>query len=430
MALFPTLRRCLFGPHADKELTTRTRGFDILDLSKQSYLASVWDFAGQREYYALHDYLFPNIINSCFLYVCNSRCHPDFDFISENDVEPKSDMRDECQFWMKIIASNSKTHQVGNDENSQLPQVRFVLTHKDTLKSDALDTSIQYANEIVKDLGHKFRYVIDLYETVEVVDAHSLHDVKRLMMLTNSCLEKVLQNQTEYAVCKPVRQAIRDWSAKNPSKPVMSLEDFKSLCGSQVRLSAPRPYMEALLKPEGRETVLSYLSDTGDLIFPKGLDFIVINPRWFGLGVLGSLINATTGAEDFHHQKERMNTGILGCLSKDNRRLHHQDCIVERRNIKSLLEQLQQTIPSDKLIQLMIHLELCFETEPGNEDSSLFNPALFDDRMESAGKGIRQLEWKLERTEPFYFLGRRLECENKSITFLTPGFFPRLQVSV
>ncbi|CAM6106035.1 unnamed protein product [Calypogeia fissa] len=89
---------------------------------------------------------------------------------------------------------------------------------------------------------------------------------------------------------------------------------------------------------------------------------------------------------------------------------------------------LQQIIPADKLIQLMIHLELCFEIEPENEESSLFIPAVFDDEMDSAAKGRRQLEWRLGRTGPFHYLGRRLECKDKSLMFLTPGFFPRLQV--
>ncbi|CAM6099047.1 unnamed protein product [Calypogeia fissa] len=437
MEAVPGVRSYLFGRDAYLELTARTRGVDILFLQKQTCLASVWDFAGQREYYALHDYLFPNVINSCFLYVCSCRCPPDLQN-RRGKVKDHNSMRAECEYWMRFIASNSKPRHHGDHRGPQLPHVRFVLTRKDTLDSDALRISRQQAEDVVEELRNKFQDVINLCETVEVVNAHSSKDVERLIALTDNTLKEILEHQTEYAVCPAVRSAMETWSAENRSKPVMTLTEFRDMCRRQVHPLAKVEFYSAHLNSiEGQETVLAYLNDTGDLIFPKPLDFIVANPRWFGVGVLGSLIDAFGGCEsrfdDFHHLEQRRCTGVLA-RPKRFWKLHHKDGFVERRNIKSLLKHslqtmnLEQIIPANKLILLMIQLELCFEKEPENKESSLFIPALLDDEMDSAARGRLQLEWRLERTGSLHYLGRRLECKNKALTFLTPGFFPRLQV--
>lgn len=55
--------------HVETDSPPRTRGFDVLILKEPAPRKSLWDFAGQKEYYALHDYLFPDVTNSCFLYV-------------------------------------------------------------------------------------------------------------------------------------------------------------------------------------------------------------------------------------------------------------------------------------------------------------------------------------------------------------------------
>lgn len=72
----------------------------------------------------------------------------------------------------------------------------------------------------------------------------------------------------------------------------------------------------------------------------------------------------------------------------------------------------------------MLQLELCYEVECG---VGLFIPAT-----------LRQSEWQqphrrrwtadLGSTGEFGYVGRRLEYDEEKHTFLTPGFFPRLQV--
>ncbi|CAM6102986.1 unnamed protein product [Calypogeia fissa] len=371
----PHLRQMLYGKDCHLELTNRTRGFDVVALKNQQHLKFIWDIAGQKEYYALHDYLFPNIENSCFLYVSSCRLPPSTQN-PQGQIKSEAIMQSECEFWMKFIASNSEPAQ---SMQQQLPQVRFVLTYKDTLNSSELATSTSRAKNVVRTLKRVFKDVVELCEAVEVVDAHSPTDVERLLNLTDDSLKKILAGQTEYAICEEERNVLARLPA---SHPFMSIVEFYNMQqeGRFYFKKAPEPIREAVLK---------YLNDSGEIIFPKReLDLVVANPRWFGVHILGSLINAFKGEEALRQPMFSNCVDVLrpsmtygGPLPSGG--LAHDHGYVYREDMQELLRQSIQTVHVQNSItsdELLLHL------------------------------------------------GRRLECQNKAITFLTPGFFPRLQV--
>lgn len=427
MQAHPALRRSLFGKAAYLELKNRTRGCDISGLEKQGYLKSIWDFAGQKEYYALHDYLFPDMYNSCFFFVCSSRGLPDLK--NPEGFKDEKTMREECTYWMKFLGSNSKVR-IGEDGQRHLPHVVFVLTKVDTLDSDRRECSEANAKKVVKDLRSQFDGVVELYDTVQFVDACSDKDVKKLITVAKEVLEKILKRQTEYTVCQEVRKVLDRWSEdpENELKPVLKLDEFVELCQKQVE----RLVIQEPLENEVWSIVLAYLNDIGEIIYLKGLNFIVTKPRWFGVGVLGYLINAFKSAEE--------RTGLLCHRPASRYQPQHEEGFLTRENMEILLKRslkttrLQGSVTTDELANLMIELEMCYKKDPNKTDSSLFMPALFDDDTDNAAQGRRQLEWKLNEGSVFIYLGRRLSCEEKSeekpMTFLTPGFFPRWQVGL
>lgn len=69
---------------------------------------------------------------------------------------------------------------------------------------------------------------------------------------------------------------------------------------------------------------------------------------------------------------------------------------------------------------MMLKLELCYEQDPSDPNSLLLIPSILEE-----GRGKPQ-RWQLNTTNCLY-AGRHLECDDSSHTFLTPGFFPRLQ---
>lgn len=429
----PKLRRFLFGSRALKELQYRTRGFDIVLLSRETkQKICVWDFAGQKEYYALHDYLFPGTHNSCFLYVCSPR-YPPSDKCPIGDIKKPQELEGELLYWMRFIASNSSFR----IQADRLPLMSVVLTKKDTLTEHNLDTFTRSLTGAVHKLIEKFEGVIVLNKEVRVVDAHSAKDVKGvLQVMEKHITSDLLWQQKEYAVCQKIRENLAGLSQMQG--PILSKQDFLRVCKSD--LDGAELWTESQL-----DSLLTCLNDAGDIIFTSALEFIVVNPRWFGQGVLGSLIDAfnrkysTLGEAGNHEWK-----GALGCFFSGQERDHHREwpCIVHHQgfitqdHIQDLLEtslriaHLKDVLKVDELIKLMRNLELCFDENAAVANSRLFMPVLFDDEEEAATQGKRQLRWELQYNirDRVKYIGRRLECENKDLTFLTPGFFPRLQV--
>jgi hypothetical protein len=83
----------------------------------------------------------------------------------------------------------------------------------------------------------------------------------------------------------------------------------------------------------------------------------------------------------------------------------------------------------------MLNLDICYESDPGNLDAGIYIPTILDANFsiperEKIVEGSRQLTWppSQQQNPKWVFLGRRLECKDRIRTFLTPGFFPRLQV--
>lgn len=240
---------------------------------------------------------------------------------------------------MKFIASNSKVR-IGRDgQGLQLPHVVFVLTKNDTLDGMELANANADAKSVVKDLRSEFEGVLDLYERVQVVDARSAQDVTELLKVVKIVLRTTLETQKEYVVCEEVCEVLDRWSGENKSKPVLKLDEYYELCQAHIKPPNPLiPVREGQGQSRvGKDVILAYLNDLGDIISLKGLDFIVINPRWFGVGVLGSLINAFKGMED--------TSGLLKCCRPKlpKRWVPPEDGFVHRETMKALLKKSLET---------------------------------------------------------------------------------------
>jgi hypothetical protein len=90
---------------------------------------------------------------------------------------------------------------------------------------------------------------------------------------------------------------------------------------------------------------------------------------------------------------------------------------------------------ANDLMRLMLNLDICYERDHGNLDAGIYIPTILDANFsiterEKIVEGSRQMTWppSQEQNPKWVFLGRRLECKDRIRTFLTPGFFPRLQV--
>ena len=145
------------------------------------------------------------------------------------------------------------------------------------------------------------------------------------------------------------------------------------------------------------------LNESGHIIYVSGFKHIVLNLNWFCNQIIGSLIG-------FPNSKGA-SKGIIGfdkgCIPRHF--LEQEFESIAKSNVKGSL-----------LVDLMEAMHLCCRVPKGSRDL-IFIPAILPD------VGVQQLQWsQMDDSDTFVYMGRRLECENKDLTFLTLGLFPRI----
>jgi hypothetical protein len=226
-----------------------------------------------------------------------------------------------------------------------------------------------------------------------------------------------------FAECVIMRRALAD-RAKDC---LIKWSSFCDLCIQVVPTltqgNNEQEFVEQNVVLKRQKAIAANLHDTGDIIYFEGLEFVVVNPNWFCHDVMGFLINfrGTPHETDYGFATKPYMECILA--QSFSRATRHTPA---KRGIH-----LQ---PND-LMRLMLNLDICYERDPGNLDAGIYIPTILDanfsiPRREEIVEGSRQLTWPLspEQNPNWVFLGRRLECKDRIRTFLTPGFFPRLQV--
>lgn len=411
----------------------RTPGIEVTSVNRSDLEIFFWDLAGQREYHAFHDLMFPNEQGpSLFFIVCslvqdNQHRHG---HTRGQKHKPFEAMLGELRYWLCYISSNTKK------VSRRMPHVNFIFTHIDKLdKGSATVATIK--DEVkahTKELEQEFSSVVKVVGTF-FVDARKPSPVQRVVdHAIAECKEIVKSCQAVYCVCNSAKKILARWMTIHPHEPWMDAKDFIRLCLEEL------PEFQGIVSHGGRrkdfvkviKAVLFSLHQTGNLIYFKNLGIVLVNLQWFCRDFMGGILEKTIqvsndlNVED--HKgiwKRREINSILKNLysasmkskkgvSKWNRKGPASVAIDQENNSQQDPEQ---------LISIMIQLELCFEVNSGID---LFIPATLchskwqTHRRWTAGVG--------SLTDSFGHLGRRLKCKDETHTFITPGFFPRLQV--
>ena len=186
---------------------------------------------------------------------------------------------------------------------------------------------------------------------------------------------------------------------KNKNERIITWEKFGEICRMAAQLSNPNSDKAKL------NAIAMSLNETGNIIYINGIQHIVLDPNWFCNEIMGSLIG-------FPNSKGA-SKGIIrfdkGCIPRQF--LEQEFESIAKSNVKGSL-----------LVDLMEAMHLCCKVAKGTTDL-IFIPAILPD------VGVEQLQWtRMDDNDSFVYMGRRLECENKNLTFLTPGLFPRIQM--
>ncbi len=290
----------------DKKHDERTRGIEISIVEDANITISIWDMAGQEEFHAFHDYMMPNlgdVVSPCsFLFVFNPIMQKD-----EHDMHHHrrtwKELHEDLTYWLRFIASNNPTSTVFR------PQLSVILTHVDK-DPDASGLVMWAQSYVVNDLRNEFKGVVDISTEIHAINARSKKDVQHVLDFVFNCGQELLSKAPfVFAESAKMCQALAKRAKGHLYHPLISWNAFCKLCrktipeiyygGNEAKSNDPFGPKDATIQMEEKtKVVATHLHATGDILYFKGLEWVVVDPNWFCHDVMGILI----GFKDTQHQ--------------------------------------------------------------------------------------------------------------------------------
>lgn len=377
------------------EQAVRTPGMRIKTLRDEDTKISIWNLAGQHEFYSLHDLMFPGHGSASFFLIITSL----FRNPSNREQRTSNEIEEDIHYWLRFIVSNSKRAVT----QCMLPTAAVVLTHYDRINhlSEAIVTSIEKLRE-------KFQGFVEFYPTVFTVDARSSASVSKLSYHIRKMSRTILGRVPRvYQLCEDLVQMLSDWRSENHNRPVIKWKEFGDLCQVKVPCLRIRSRHDDREKVEARRrAVATNLHNIGEVIYFNEVELIILDCQWFCGEVVNQLVRL-----DVRKQSSSEKSGFI-CRKEFEKILR-----------EGLESDVFENMEANDVVKMMLKLELCCEQDPSNPDSGL----LISSNLEQ-GKWKPQ-KWQLNSAGTNY-VGRRLQCDESSHVFLTPRFFPRLQVTI
>ncbi|KAL2322765.1 hypothetical protein Fmac_027144 [Flemingia macrophylla] len=384
------------------EQAVKAVGMKIKTFKDEDTKISIWNLAGQHEFFSLHDLMFPGHGSASFFIIISSL------FRKPSNKEPKTsaEIEEDLQYWLRFIVSNSKRAM----QQCILPSVAVVLTHFDKINQPS--EYLQHIDSIQR-LRDKFQGFVDFYPTVFTVDARSSASVSKLTHHIRKTSKTILQRVPRvYQLCNELIQILSDWRSENYNKPAMKWKEFGELC--QVKVPPLRIQSRHFNKEKvemRRRAVATCLHHIGEVIYFDELGFLILDCEWFCGEALGQLIKLNV-----RKQNSSENNGFISRKELEK---------ILRGSLQSPIlgmgSKVFENLDASDLVRMMLKLELCYEQDPSDPNSMLLIPSFLEE-----GRAKPQ-KWQLSMPDCVY-AGRHLECDDSSHMFLTPGFFPRLQV--
>lgn len=384
------------------EQAVRTTGMKIKTFRDEDTKISIWNLAGQHEFYSLHDLMFPGHGSASFFIIISSL------FRKPSNKEPKTpqEVEEDLQYWLRFVVSNSKRAL----QQCLLPNITIVLTHSDKINQQSQDFQATLAS--IQRLRDKFHGFVEFYPTVFTVDARSSALVSKLTNHIRRTSKTILQRVPRvYQLCNDLIQVLSDWRSENYNKPAMKWKDFSDLCQSKVPILRIRSRRDDKEKVESRrKAVATCLHQLGEVIYFEELGFLILDCEWFCGEVLGQLVKL---------EVRRQSSPENGFISRNELEKILKGSL--QSHIPGMGSKVFENLDAGDLVRMMMKLELCYDQDPADPNSMLLIPSILEE-----GRGKPQ-KWPISSSD-CVFAGRHLVCDDSSHTFLTPGFFPRLQV--
>ena len=247
----------------------RTRGIEVRAIERDGIRVLLWDMAGQQEFHAFHDCMFPDIETSSF------RLPSMFMFVwspiesrnrKKGEEKTESNFEASFRYWLRFLASKSRQSKIAL-------RVIVVFTREDQMEyvSCALSRSID-------SLRSEFKGLIDIVNPPFEVDARKKASVKAVAECIFDIAKQMLQDIQLYNIYTKVGERLLD-HLKNTNERIITWNKFKEIC-HPFHLSS-----EAKLK-----AIALSLNESGNIIYINGVEHIILDPNWFCNQIMGSLI--------------------------------------------------------------------------------------------------------------------------------------------
>ncbi|KAG0575596.1 hypothetical protein KC19_5G015200 [Ceratodon purpureus] len=378
----------------------RTRGIEVDYVECDDISISIWDMAGQTDYHSFHDLVIPNLSadGSCSLFLVT--CNPwDKDSLQKRKI---SDIKEEVKYWLRFIASNTRRSW------AYRPHVSIVMTHFDHWKTQADFAS--RIEDVVEELKLEFQEVLDFDPKREIfkVDGEDITHAGGMFDFIKVHLKLLLGRLPKtIKACSEVQHLLTEWNKdilKDPKAskiPILKWDEFSEKICKQVEELQD---VDKEFAQRKQEFVAISLNDGGHIMYHDEGKFVITNPHWFCHDIMGEFLNRCANVDS---QLEMVSSH--GMISIEHVKRILSDFIGGQGH-EELLE---------AIVDMMIKLHMCYK----QDDKKIMIPSTLRDKSERLNWPTPQKATKLRH------VGRRFSCKDVKRTMLSPGFFPRLQVS-
>jgi hypothetical protein len=265
---------------------------------------------------------------------------------------------------------------------------------------------------------------LNISPNIYALNARSTNDVRPVLDFVFESSQQLLKRMPPiFAECAIMHHAL----ANRAKDCLIKWNTFCDLCIQEMPTLTQGYNEQERVEPnvvlKRQKAIAANLHDAGNIIYFEGLEFVVVNPNWFCHDVMGFLINF----RDIKHETDK------GFATKPY--MEHILAQSLSRAIRNTPSKGGIHLQPNDLMHLMFNLDICYEQDPSNLDAGIYIPTILDANFsiierQRIVEGRRQLTWPpSQKQNPKWVLfGRRLKCQDCIQTFLTPGFFPRLQV--
>ncbi|KAG0631928.1 hypothetical protein M758_1G291000 [Ceratodon purpureus] len=401
--LEPTLPSSAHDLPPSSSIKERTRGIEVHKMVWEDMNMSLWDLAGQEEYHTFHDMMLPNRSRNgdcCFYFIV---CNPTNTIQRLNEKEPMQQLKRDIYYWLVFIASNTRR------SKSYLPHVSILMTHYDLWGVDKEKEMLfkQKIKPIINKFRNKFQLFLEFDEGLEFIEMEntstSSSDAMELKQHVLQYLKKIsLELPKILKASVDFQSTIMKWSGDSSKEPFVKWDVFSNSLSQEVMEFRSLKDVGPELLEKIKKRVAVSLHNGGHIMYFEEIDVVILNPHWFCQNIIGHIL---------FHCSELNDQGAIAANG-----------IISWQDFKELVIDGDTMCGGhfEEILKIMTKLQICYE----DGDESIMIPSLLD------GSPI-PTNWEEvfgSLPKAYTYVGLRLKTADESITKLTRGFFPRLQV--